>query len=42
MKHRTVDYDLQEVEPGLWRWNIFPGKKERLNSAVANGRSRLA
>jgi hypothetical protein len=25
--HRTVDYDVQEVEPGLWRWNIFPGNR---------------
>jgi hypothetical protein len=24
MKHRTVDYDVQEVEPGLWCWNIYP------------------
>jgi hypothetical protein len=23
VKHRTVDYNVQEVEPGLWRWNIF-------------------
>lgn len=25
--HRTVQYDVQEVEPGLWRWNIFPGNR---------------
>jgi hypothetical protein len=25
VKHRTVDYGVREVEPGLWRWNIFPG-----------------
>jgi hypothetical protein len=25
--HRTVAYDVQEVEPGLWRWNIFPGNR---------------
>jgi hypothetical protein len=25
VKHRTVDFDVQEVQPGLWRWNIFPG-----------------
>jgi hypothetical protein len=25
MKHRTVDYDVQEVQPGRWRWNIYPG-----------------
>ena len=27
MKHRTVDYDVQEVQPGLWRWNIYPGNR---------------
>jgi hypothetical protein len=25
MKHRTVDFDVREVEPGLWHWNIYPG-----------------
>jgi hypothetical protein len=20
MKHRTVDYDVEEVQPGRWRW----------------------
>jgi hypothetical protein len=25
--HRTVAFDVQEVEPGLWRWNIFPGNR---------------
>jgi hypothetical protein len=24
VKHRTIDYDVQEGEPGLWRWNIHP------------------
>jgi hypothetical protein len=24
MKHRTVDYDVEEVEPGRWRWIIYP------------------
>jgi hypothetical protein len=23
LKHRTVDYGVQEVEPGLWRWIIL-------------------
>jgi hypothetical protein len=23
--HRTVQYDVQEVQPGRWRWNIYPG-----------------
>jgi hypothetical protein len=27
VKHRTVDYDAQEVEPGLWRWKIFLGDR---------------
>jgi len=21
---KKIDYDVQEVEPGLWRWNIYP------------------
>jgi hypothetical protein len=25
--HRTVDYDVQEVQPGRWRWNIYPGNR---------------
>ena len=24
MKHRTVDYDVKEVQPGRWRWIIYP------------------
>ena len=28
MKHRTVDYDVQEVEPRLWRWNIYSGNRK--------------
>jgi hypothetical protein len=24
MKHRTIDYDVNEVEPGRWRWVIRP------------------
>jgi hypothetical protein len=27
VKHRTVDYDVQEVQPGLWRWNIYPDNR---------------
>jgi hypothetical protein len=26
--HRTVEYDVQEVQPGLWRWNIYPGNRK--------------
>ena len=29
VKHRTIHYDVQEVEPGLWRWNIFPRGAQR-------------
>jgi hypothetical protein len=28
VKHRAIDYDVQEVEPGLWRWNIYPGNRK--------------
>jgi hypothetical protein len=28
VKHRTVDYDVQEVQPGRWRWNIYPGNRK--------------
>jgi hypothetical protein len=24
VKHRTIDYDVQEEQPGLWRWIIKP------------------
>ena len=24
MNHRTVEYDVQEVQPGRWRWDIYP------------------
>jgi hypothetical protein len=24
MKHRTVDFEVQEVQPGRWRWIIRP------------------
>jgi hypothetical protein len=38
MKHRTVDYDVQEVQPGRWRWKIFPGN--RVVQGPANYRTR--
>jgi len=25
MLHRTVAYDVREIEPGHWRWSIMPG-----------------
>jgi hypothetical protein len=28
LKHRTVDYDVQEIQPGRWRWNIYPGNRK--------------
>jgi hypothetical protein len=27
MLHRTIRYAVQEVEPGLWRWNVYPGNR---------------
>ena len=24
MKHRSVDYGVEEDRPGLWRWIIYP------------------
>ncbi len=27
MLHRTVKYDIQEVEPGLWFWTIYQGNR---------------
>jgi hypothetical protein len=24
LKHRTVDFDVKEVQPGRWRWIIYP------------------
>ena len=27
MKHRNIDYDVREVEPGRWRWLIEPMEK---------------
>jgi hypothetical protein len=24
VKHRTVDFGVQEVEPGRWRWLVAP------------------
>jgi hypothetical protein len=28
MLHRTVHYDVQEVQPGRWRWDIYPGNRK--------------
>ncbi|KAA0072529.1 hypothetical protein CIW50_24820 [Tardiphaga sp. P9-11] len=27
MLHRTVAYDVQDVQLGRWRWNIYPGNR---------------
>ena len=27
MKHRTIEYDVREIEPGRWRWSISPGSR---------------
>ena len=40
MKHRTVDYDVHEVEPGLWRWNIYPGNRKVQGPAKFRTRER--
>jgi hypothetical protein len=40
VKHRTIDYDVQEVEPGLWRWNIFPGNQKIEGPAEFRTRER--
>jgi len=24
VKHRGVDFDVEEDQPGLWRWKIYP------------------
>jgi len=36
--HRRVRYDVQEVEPGLWRWIIYPDN--RVVHGLAEFRSR--
>jgi hypothetical protein len=25
--HRTFQYDVQEIQPGLWCWNIYLGNR---------------
>jgi hypothetical protein len=25
--HRTVGFDVKEVEPGRWGWTIYPGNR---------------
>ena len=27
MKHRTVEYDVREIQPGHWRWIISPANR---------------
>jgi hypothetical protein len=27
MLHRAIEYDIEEVQPGLWRWSIYPGNR---------------
>jgi hypothetical protein len=24
MKHRNIDFDVEEVEPSKWQWKIYP------------------
>jgi hypothetical protein len=40
VKHRTIDYDVQEVEPGLWRWNIYPSNQKVQGPAAFPTRER--
>jgi hypothetical protein len=40
MRHCTIDYDVQEVEPGLWRWNIYPGNRKIQGPAHFRTRER--
>jgi hypothetical protein len=40
VKHRTIDYDVQEVEPGLCRWNIYPGNRKVQGPAEFRTRER--
>jgi hypothetical protein len=39
MKHRGVDFDVEEVDPGRWRWKIFP-KTEGAPQAVGQPKYR--
>jgi hypothetical protein len=27
VKHRDVDFDVEEAQPGRWRWTIYPKMK---------------
>jgi hypothetical protein len=38
MLHRTIQYDVQEVEPGLWRWNIYLGNRSGQGPAKFHSR----
>jgi hypothetical protein len=40
VKHRTINYDVQEVQPGLWRWNIYPGNRKVQGPAEFRSRER--
>jgi hypothetical protein len=28
VKHRSIDYDVEEIEPRRWRWIIDPKKED--------------
>ena len=40
VKHRTVEYDVREVQPGLWRWSIYPGNQLVQGTSIYRTRER--
>ena len=40
MKHQGVDYDVQEDQPGLWRWIIRPPLKQGGLKVVGDAKHR--
>jgi hypothetical protein len=29
MKHRSTDFEVEEIAPHKWRWKIYPKTKDR-------------
>lgn len=42
MLHRTIEYDVAEVQPGRWRWTIYPGNHKVLGPAKYRSRELAA
>jgi len=40
VRHRTVDFDVREVEPGRWRWIIYTSDGTVRDPAVYRSRER--